>query len=198
VAAQPRATSPATAELGGAKPIADVDVPFPLHDDEEVYAYLRRHWFALYPKIAGYLLLAVVPPAILVALGVELDLFDGAGATVIGVIAAIWILFWLVRLFFTWYSYNNDIWVVTDQRLVDSIKKHPFSHTVASADLVNVVDTKVSVSGIFPSVLKYGDVDCETAGSSNRFCLGSIPQPAKVQALIDRLRDVARRESGRP
>lgn len=178
-----------------AEPLEEVDLPFPLQDDEEVYAFLRRHWLALYPRLLAYLFFAVVPPAIVVGVATRLDWLDEDIVRLIILVAAVlWIGYWAVRIFFTWYRYNNDVWVVTDQRLVDSHKAHPFDLQVASADLVDVVDTSISRSGPLQTAFNFGDVQCQTAGSSTNFRLGQIPEPARYQALVDRLRDVARRE----
>ena len=185
---------PADTARVAAQPLdEEPDLPFPLHEDEEVYAFLRRHWLALYPKLLLYLIFAVVPPAILVAVAMELDVWDDVELILLGLIA-VWIIFWLIRIFLTWYQYDNDIWVVTDQRLVDSKKKHPFDLAVSSADLVDVVDTNIARSGPLQTLFNFGEVRCQTAGSSTNFKLGDIPQPAQAQSLIDRLRDVARRE----
>lgn len=178
-----------------AKPIeGDIDLPFELQPDEEVYAYLRRHWLALYPRLFAYLFFAVVPPGVLIALASRFDFWDDAKEIIL-IASAVWILFWVIRMFFTWYRYNNDIWVVTDQRLVDSRKKHPFDLHVASADLVDVVDTSIARSGPLQTIFNFGDVRCQTAGSQTNFNLAQVPDPGRAQALVDRLRDVARREA---
>ena len=177
------------------EPISDeVDLPFPLHEDEEVYAFLRRHWLAFFPKLFFHLIFMVVPPAILIAVANEFDFYDDIEPIIL-IASGLWIAFWLFRTFFLWYGYQHDVWVVTDQRLVDSRKRNPFNLEVSSADLVDVVDTSIQRRGIFQTALNYGDVRCQTAGSSTNFRLGDIPEPARVQALVDRLRDVARREA---
>ncbi|MPZ22396.1 MAG: hypothetical protein GEU28_02395 [Dehalococcoidia bacterium] len=176
-----------------AKPQGDINLPFPLHDDEEVFAYLHRHWFVLYPRLLAYLAFAVVPPAILIAVAIELDFLEGVGQAIVLIASLAWFLFWLFRFLLTWYRYNNDIWVISDQRIVDSIKLNPFNLRMSSADLVDVVDTNISRSGIIHTLLNFGDVQCQTAGSSTNFKLENVPQPAAVQSLVDRLRDIARR-----
>jgi hypothetical protein len=189
----------ATTTTVAAEPIeGELDLPFPLQDDEEVYAYLRRHWMTLYPRTLWYLVLAFVPTGAILAVLNELDVLDdGTVQTIVGIAAALWILFWVVRALLNWYRYHNDVWVVTDQRIVDSHRRHPLNLEISSADLVDIVDTNIRRSGIFNTAMNYGDVRCQTAGSSTNFVLGDIPEPSKTQTLIDRLRDVARQELGR-
>ena len=38
------------------------------------------------------------------------------------IVAAIWVVFWGVRLFLNWYQYQYDIWIITNQRILDSRK----------------------------------------------------------------------------
>jgi hypothetical protein len=103
---------------------------------------------------------------------------------------ALWLLYWGVRAFFNWYRYRHDIWVVTNQRIVDVFKPHPLSLKVATADLVNVQDISVQKSGITPTILNYGSVVCETAGSGDSdFIISGVSHPETVQLLIDRERD---------
>jgi len=103
---------------------------------------------------------------------------------------ALWLVYWGVRSFLNWYRYRHDIWVVTNQRLIDSYKAHPFSLRVATADLVNLQDMSVVKSGIVATMLNFGNVVCETAGSDRvAFTIAGVPRPEAMQLLIDRERD---------
>jgi hypothetical protein len=92
-------------------------------------------------------------------------------------------------MFLNWYRYNNDIWVITNQRLVDSTKTNPFSLKTSTADLVNVQDMTVERSGIFRTMFNYGDIVCQTAADIQEFRMTSIPRPQEVQLLVDKERD---------
>jgi hypothetical protein len=107
-------------------------------------------------------------------------------------------VFWAVRAFLEWYRYHHDIWVITNQRLVDAYKKNPFNLRVASADLVNVQDMAVERHGILATVLNYGDVVCQTAGANESFMITGVPDPRAIQARLDRERDRERMRGNRP
>jgi hypothetical protein len=115
--------------------------------------------------------------------------YEGAGATIFRIVALVWSLFWAGRIFLAWYRYHNDIWVITNQRLVDSYKPHPFDLTISTADLVNVQDMTVERSGLLRTMLDYGDIVCQTAADNQDFRLPGIPKPRETQALVDRERD---------
>lgn len=174
----------------GAPPIRQ-RVPFPLQDNESALMVCRRHWIFLWPRTVFYTLIALVPLGIVVWLLRAVDAFDeGIVRTIVVIAAAIWLLYWAVKIFLEWYRYNNDLWVITNQRLVDSYKSNPFNHRLSTADLVNVQDMTVERSGILQTTLNYGDVVCQTAGGERRdFRLSGIPRPQDVQLFVDRERD---------
>ena len=175
-----------------------VSLPFALQESELVLISCRRHWMFLYPRLVGLGLLAIVPALILT---VGLAMGPGLDGTLVWIVIAadaIWVIFWLVRLYFTWFRYNNDMWIVTNQRIVDSIKRHWFHHRMASADLIDVEDMATAKDGVLPTLFDFGDVRCQTAGTEANFILAAIPGPADVLGTIDAARDAARQALARP
>jgi len=164
-------------------------VPFPLQAQERILQISRRHWFFLWPRSIMLLIYALAPPIII---GVVLDwigAYEDVVAQVFWIAAALWILFWGIQVFLNWYRYHNDMWVITNQRIVDVYRKHPPHKRIASADLVNIQDMTVERHGLFATALGFGDVVCQTAGAQGTFVLSGIPKPDEVQLLVDRERD---------
>jgi hypothetical protein len=114
------------------------------------------------------------------------------------IVALVYLLYWAVRMFLGWYRYNNDIWVITNQRVVDSTKTTPVSLKISTADLVNVQDMTVERSGIFRTMFNYGDIVCQTAADIQEFRMTSIPHPQEVQLLVDKERDRERMRGRAP
>jgi hypothetical protein len=164
-------------------------LPFPLQQNETVTQVCRRHWMYLWPRTIMLALWGLVPVIVIALVLSWTDAYDGAVAQIFWIASALWLLFWAVRIFLNWYQYHNDIWVITNQRIVDSYKRTPFSHRLATADLVNVQDMTVERSGILQTSLNYGDIICQTAGTGGQFRLSGIPRPQEVQLLVDKERD---------
>ncbi len=171
-------------------------LPVELQAGEVVDKTFRRHWMYAYPKLAGLFLASIVPPIVLLLAVAKTAGLDGIVGKVTFVIAGAWLIYWLFwRTYFAWYRYQNDIWIMTNQRLIDSLKRNWFSHLIASTDLVNIQDIGVVRSGLLPTWFNFGDVQCETAGQMSRFVLAGIPKPADVLSAIDAARDAAKRET---
>ncbi len=175
-------------------PGAKTKLPFALQPGETVLLFARRHWLYFYSRLALMVFAGVVVSIAAVILVLQTFGFDGwlGRGTLLAII--LWAGYWGVRAYLHWYRYNNDLWAVTDQRLVDSLKRHWFHHQMASADLVDVEDIRVVREGFLHTVFNFGDVRCQTAGELGNFVLAGIPNPVGVLAVVDNARDAARRE----
>lgn len=164
-------------------------LPFPLQGDETVLRIVRRHWMYLWPRTLLWAVIAIVPPILVFWLIDTVMDIDGTVATIFSVVAGIWLLVWGVRTLLNWYQYTNDIWVITNQRIVDCIKPTPIGLKISSADLVNIQDMTVERRGIFQTSMNYGDVNCQTAADNRDFTMTGVPNPQDVQLFIDKERD---------
>ena len=172
-------------------------LPFTLQREEEIILITRRHWLYLWPRLVFHALLGIVLGLLGVWLiSAKLGLGGVAGKVLLAA-ALVWILYWAGRCYFDWYSYHNDIWVVTNQRIIDSIKPNYFRSRLSSADLVDIEDITVEHHGLLQTIFRYGDLRCQTAGEQPNFILVGIPHPPTVLGVVDATRDAARRDSTR-
>ena len=169
-------------------------LPFDLQPGEVVLLFARRHWLYFYSRLGLYIFVGLVGAVLGTWLVSATFGFGGLAGTVAIVVIALWVLYWGLRAYFHWYRYNNDLWAVTNQRLVDSLKKHWFHHQMSSADLVDVEDIRVVKEGMLHTMWNFGDVRCQTAGTEANFVLANVPNPVSVLAIVDNARDAARRE----
>ncbi|MEO6043815.1 MAG: PH domain-containing protein [Tepidiformaceae bacterium] len=175
-------------------PPTEQKLPFELQGDERVVLFCRRHWLYFYTKLASVVLSLLLPTIVLIGLVHFTAGLGGTVGKVALIIAAAWVVFWAIRGYFTWYRYQNDVWVVTNQRIIDSTKYNWIKQRMASADLVDVEDINVVREGLFATMFNYGDLRVQTAGEVANFVLAGIPAPSKVLAVVDSSRDAARRQ----
>jgi hypothetical protein len=171
-----------------------MNLPVVMQDGEQLTLLVRRHWMFLYPRLIGIIMVALVPvgaAAGLISAFAPINPLTQQLAILAGIA---WVVAWAIVAYFTWYQYQHDVWILTNQRLIDSKRLHWFHPDLSSAHLVNLQDISVNKKGVLPTLFNYGDVRCETAGSTSVFTLSEIPDPATVLSTIDAARDSARRE----
>ena len=174
-------------------PMRTLRLPFPLQDNETITLLVRKHWWFLWPRSILWALFAIVPVIVGSIVLDKIGVLDDLGV-IWWAIVVLYLVYWIIRLLLNYYRYNNDLWLVTNQRIVDSFKKHPWNLRVATADLVNIQDMTVVKNGPIESLMNFGDVVCETAGADRvPFLISGIPHPEQVQLLIDKERDRERK-----
>lgn len=164
----------------------------PLQSGDEVLDLRRRHWVCVYPRLFLLTVIALAPVVGLFVLLWSFDLLAERGWQVAGALSAVWLLYWAVRLFLIKYRYDNDIWVVTRRRVIDSVSHHPLHLHTSTADIADIEDVTVTTSGLWGTLFGFGDIECHTASTRENFSLHSIPRPHEVQSLVNRLRNELR------
>lgn len=156
--------------------------------DERVLLFVRRHWLIVAQHLLLFGLLGLVPFAareLLNRTAPELLENPQALGTVLLTISAYlyWLFLWLFFLA-GWVDYYLDYWVITDRRIVSIELQGLFSRTVAELHLSRVQDATSEVHGFRETMLHFGNVSIQTAGTESRFVFEQIPRPDKVVALI--------------
>ena len=100
---------------------------------------------------------------------------------------------WIIA-FIIWTDYYLDIWIVTDQRLLDIEQKGFFNRVVSELDLKKIQDITSNVSGIIPTMFGYGNIQIQTAAEEKKFELKSIAHPVTARRKIIELYKKAREE----
>ena len=92
-------------------------------------------------------------------------------------------ILWIV-LFLVVTDFYLDAWVVTNQRLIFVEVHGLFSRTVNSVDYRNVQDISVGIHGFFATLLNFGDIAIQSAGTHGNFLFRQVPKPDSVKGQI--------------
>lgn len=155
--------------------------------NEKVLLIVRRHWFVLLKDIVGVLILFLVPFFILPAFFNAF--FSGAGFSSSGGVgfffASLWTLIMWQLLFVRWTDYYYDIWVITDQRIVDVDQNGLFHRDIATLiDLNHIQDVKTVLSGVIGNILQFGAIQVQTAGTRDEFVMEDIASPTRIEKIL--------------
>lgn len=169
-------------------------LPVQLQPGESVVLTVRRHWFFLVAPLALSLVAMLVPPLALLMIVGRTEAPRAVDVVVV-ILSLVYLVVLGMRAYFIWYAWVHDVWVITNQRLVDGQKRHWFHEEVSTADLMHVQDVALDRHGVLATLLKFGDLRVQTAAEVEEFILRKIPHPQDVLAILDRTRDAARRDA---
>lgn len=161
-------------------------MPGGFHDDEVTLAFLRRHWFVMFINAFYFLVLMIIPIGIFKLIpAVFLTVLAGTAweGVIIMFLGAYYLMMWLF-FFASIVDYYLDVWIVTNERIVDIQQISLFRHIVAEQRIVRVQDVTSTVRGIIPTFLNYGNVNIQTAGEQERFIFEQVPNPEGVKKII--------------
>ena len=151
----------------------------------------RKHWWVwlkeMVSPLSAFVILFILWVAASLLFGVSLwfDLLLGISLAV----TSVW---------FIWRSidWRNDLYVITDDRVID-IEKVPFIREHRrEAGLDKVQDVRYLQEGFIASRLDFGNVRLETAGGIGEFTFDSVPHPRAVQIEIFNRIEQFRRKAG--
>lgn len=168
---------------------------FELEPGETVITEVRQHIFVLLLRLVPFVIMALIPLLILPLFSAAVHVTHSANLQTqgLGPIArfalAIWWLFVWMGAFTTITRYFLTVWVITSQRIVDISQFGFFSRKVSSFLLARVQDVTTDVTGIFGTLIGFGEINVETAGRDEKFRLYGIRHPEAVRDLI--MREVA-------
>jgi len=157
-----------------------------LSSQESLVAEITRHRFVLWRAYA-LAALGFLVPAVMAVFWLKQDLagaqFSLSRALVIAALA-LWALVWVSYVFLIYTDYQLDRWFVTDHRLIDVDQKSLFDRRVSSLHFDDIQDVTVSVSGVVASLVGFGLVRVQTAGTDHEFELKMAANPERARDIL--------------
>jgi uncharacterized membrane protein YdbT with pleckstrin-like domain len=161
-----------------------MDLGFTLAKDEKVIQKVNRHWITLAPVVVPALMAVVVAIGITYIFGRYRSSFPstmtGAGLVVFDLIM---VVFAIGLLYAGYWVYRRNFLVLTNQHLVRVEQRGLFAHSVSQLSLSRLQDVSGSVRGFTATILGFGNLTVETAGSEDNFVFYNIYAPAEVAAI---------------
>lgn len=157
-------------------------------DSERVYISIREHWFRLFLKIILWLIISL--PYLVINLGLRPrypQFFTGNIGNITELVLELYLLLLIVAFFILWILYYLNLHIITNIRVVDIDQVGLFKHVLSELNIDKVEDVTSDTSGIFGTLLGYGNVYIQTAGTTERFEFSNIPNPSAVVKLIQDL-----------
>lgn len=165
---------------------------------EKIVYLLRRHPLVMARGLLVFAILASLPvagyyffePAIAVYFeNVLLKIIIVLGGSIYAL--SVWLF-----VFSAFLDYYLDLWIVTNDRIMNIEQHGLFGRTVSELDLSNIQDVTSEIKGIFATIFNYGEVHIQTAAEEKRFVFEQISNPHEVRkTILDLVAEDKRRQS---
>jgi len=174
------------------------DIVFPgQYKGEKVVLLARRHWIILGARmlklflvllafVIGYLVAVNFAPGLL-----ESDYYPVIALGFIGLVMFLWAYFFEI-----WNDYYLDVWVVTTDRILNIEQEGLFKRVSSEQKIYRIQDITTEIHGMIPTLIDYGNVHIQTAGSKERFVFEQVSKPAEVKKTVLDLHDQYMRNKG--
>ncbi len=158
---------------------------FALQQDEKIILKVRKHWWRLFTWGFRMAMLALIPLIVFALLAVfSVEKIDTHTINLFGFFYSMWIAILWILFFIEWTDYRFDMWVVTNQRIVDIDQAGLFARDIATVRLSDIEDITIEMYGVFSTMLKFGTLMVQTAGSKNEFFIKNARNPEEVKEKI--------------
>ncbi len=157
--------------------------------DEKIVFFLRRHWFVIVKVILVYIFLAILPLLFYGVLVTEADIWlqNELAKIFLVLLGFTYYLFWWLLFYHAWLDYYLDIWIVTSHRVINIEQKGLFNRFIAEHKLFRIQDVVSKQKGMLPTLLNYGEVHIQTAGSEKTVIFEQVPRPHYIAQETIRL-----------
>ena len=152
---------------------------------EKILLVTHRHWFDILSQffIILVMILLLLASCILTPIFFP-SLVIGVNATLLSFLQNLFLLVAWMLFFVIWIDYYFDVWIVTDERIVNIEQKSLFSRSISELELENIQDITVEVLGVIPTFLNYGNLYVQTAAEKERFIFQHVPDPYAIKNLV--------------
>jgi len=162
---------------------------------EKIIFILRRHPLTFVPTLFLFLVLSTVPVIVYFLIDNLFQTLLHSPIIYPVTILAGSVYYLSMYLFFYahFIDYYLDMWVVTNDRIVDIEQHGLFHRVITELDLFRIQDVTADVLGIFPTLFRYGNVTVKTASSTSSIIFKNISNPNHIRERLIRLADEDRK-----
>ncbi len=150
--------------------------------DEPVILILRRHWVTNIGWMTIVLAMIIVP--FIPIFNSVLDYIPLRFQWFFTILWYLLTLSFLLEKFLGWFF---NIYIITDERVVDVDFYSLIYKQISDAGLDKIQDVTYRTGGFLGTVINYGDILIQTAGAQDNIEFEKVPQPAKIVSILNEL-----------
>ncbi len=153
---------------------------------EEIVLVIRKHFIVYLGLLLNFFMVFIFPLFLVFPfLFAYFRATHPQGVLIAEIFACMYVLYGLAFLMVAWMEEAFDLFVLTNQHLVDITQISFFRRSVTATPLLQIQDTASHVDGFWATMLNYGSVDVQTAaGGTSIFSISRVPDPPSVSRAI--------------
>lgn len=156
-------------------------------EDETVLLVIRKHPIVHFKIVLVFFLTILLPLGLFLWFWFRqypFQEFQSRGL-VMGVFVSLYLLFGLLFSCLSWIDEEFDIFILTNERLIDITQVALFQRSETSTPLEKIQDATSRVNGFLRTLLDYGDIEIQTAsGNAIRIFIDQVFRPAEIARKI--------------
>lgn len=150
---------------------------------EEVILLLRQHWVTQLGWVALAVLMLFLPLLFRVVPIID---FLPPNYQIMAII--FWYLLVIAFVYEQFLSWFFDLWLITDERVVDIYFSNLLYKQVSEAKIDNIEDVTYNQGGVVKAMFDYGNVSLQTAATEEHFQIRNVPHPNRVVQVLNDLK----------
>lgn len=160
---------------------------FKLEANEHVILIARRHWFKPVVQTIVLFFSLLVPLVLTSVAFASPGLSEELGN--VGLLSVLFMLIWLFLVwnvaFIIWTNHFLDVVVITNMHIIDIEQIGLWHREISTLNLDKIQDISSKTEGLIASILEYGDLEIQTAGSITNFIVTGVQQPDVIRQKIN-------------
>jgi len=158
-------------------------------ENEHTIFEIRKHWFIIATELTILTFLAFIPLIITQILeAANVIVTFGETESFLSIFVFFYsfyiLVLWIIGFVF-WTNYYLDVWIVTNQKILDIEQIGLFSREVSILHLERIQDITTEVNGIVKTLVKFGDLHVQTAGQQREFVIKDVPNPDMIAKRVN-------------
>lgn len=150
--------------------------------EEKIVLLLRRHVVTNISWVLTALFLLFLPIVFIFAPAPEILPYRYQM-----IMFVMWYLFVIAFAFENFLSWYYNVFIITDERIVDVDFHSLLYKEVSQAKIDNIEDVTFVMAGVVRAMFNYGTVFIQTAGEKREFDFNDVPHPDRVAKILNEL-----------
>lgn len=160
-----------------------------MNPNEKILLEVHRHWINVFPFF--------VSTAVIVAFGffaigyvganpvAAEQVFPGLTIGIVTPVVALLDIVALFILFFAYIVYRQNRIILTNMHFIQITQTGLFARTLSKLSLDELQDVRGTRKGVFATILNYGEIMIESAGTEPNFFFKPAPDPLNIAEQIN-------------